>query len=73
MPDGADVTVPVPAPALVTVSVRVVAVVLNVAVTDRAAVIDTVHVPVPVQPPLHPPNVEPLAADAVNVTDVAFA
>src|SRR6185436_669222 len=69
MPDGDDVTVPVPAPALVTVSVCVVAELLKVAVTVRAAVIDTVHVPVPVQPPLQPPNVDPLAADAVSVTD----
>ena len=48
-------------------------VVLNVAVTLRAAVIDVTHVPVPVQMPLHPVNVEPLAAAAVSVTDVPLA
>ena len=50
-----------------------VPVVLKVAVTDCAAFIATVHVPVPVQAPLHPANVDPLAADAVRVTDVPFA
>ena len=73
MPDGDDVTVPLPVPALATVSVCVVAAVLNVAVTDCAALIATVHVAVPVQPPLQPANVEPLAADAVSVTDVPLA
>jgi hypothetical protein len=34
---------------------------------------DTVHVPVPVHAPLHPANAEPLAAVAVNVTDVPLA
>ena len=43
---------------------------LKVAVTERAAVIDVVQVAVPVHAPLHPPNVEPLAAAAVSVTDV---
>ena len=43
---------------------------VNVAVTDRAAVIATVHVPVPVQAPLQPANVEPAAGAAVSVTDV---
>ena len=50
-----------------------VPVVLKVAVTDRAAVIDTVQVPVPVHAPLQPENVEPLAADAVSVTEVPLA
>ncbi len=44
--------------------------VLKVAVTDRAEVIDTVHVAVPVQAPLQPANVEPLAGVAVSVTRV---
>jgi hypothetical protein len=44
--------------------------VLNVAVTERAAVIDTVQVPVPLHAPLQPANVAPLAAVAVSVTDV---
>ena len=47
--------------------------VLNVAVTFRAAVIDVAQVPVPVQAPLQPAKVAPLAATAVNVTDVPLA
>ena len=47
--------------------------VLNVAVTLRAAVNDVTQVPVPVQMPLQPANVEPLAAAAVSVTDVPLA
>ena len=47
-----------------------VLVVLKVAVTARAAVIETVQVPVPVHAPLQPVNVAPLAAAAVRVTDV---
>jgi hypothetical protein len=43
---------------------------VNVAVTDRVAVIATVHGPVPVHAPLHPANVEPLVDVAVNVIDV---
>jgi hypothetical protein len=74
MPAGDDVTVPVPLPARVTVAVNVaVPDVLNVAVTARAAVIDTVHVLVPLQAPLQPANAEPLAAAAVNVTDAPLA
>ena len=66
-----DVTVPVPLPALETVSVNVVLELLNVAVTLRAAVIETVHaVAVPLHAPLQPPNVDPLAAAAVSVTEV---
>jgi hypothetical protein len=67
MPVGALVTVPLPAPVLLTVSVTLCW--ANVAVTDWAALIVTVHVPVPVQPaPLQPVNVEPVAGVAVNVT-----
>src|SRR5687768_17347656 len=72
MPDGDEVTVPVPVPARVTLSANVVAV-LNVAVTARAAVIETVHAPVPEHAPLQPANVEPLDAAAVSVTDVPLA
>ena len=50
-----------------------VPVVLNVAVTARAAVIDSAQVPVPVHAPLQPANVEPLAAAAVSVTAVPLA
>ena len=72
MPLGEDDTVPVPVPAFVTLNANVDAP-LNVAVTARAAVIDVVHAPVPVHAPLHPANVEPLAAAAVSVTDVPLA
>src|SRR3990172_4952780 len=43
---------------------------LNVAVTDLAASIVTVHVPVPVHAPDQPPKVEPVEAAAVSVTTV---
>ena len=66
-------TVPAPVPSLATVSAKLAVVLLNVAVTLRAAVIDTVQVPVPVHAPLQPANVEPLAAAAVSVTDVPLA
>jgi hypothetical protein len=70
IPAGTDVTVPVPVPAFVTASAYVFSV--NVAVTALAAVIGTVHVPVPVQPPLQPVNVEPVAGAAVSVTVVPW-
>src|ERR1700683_1087453 len=47
--------------------------VLNVAVTACAALIVTVHVPVPVQFPLHPVNVDPPVAAAVSTTCVPTA
>jgi hypothetical protein len=72
MPAGADVTVPAPVPARVTASGNE-AEPLNVAVTERAAVMDTVQLPVPEHAPLQPANVEPLAGAAVRVTDVALA
>ncbi len=62
-------TVPVPAPARVTVSAKVPPEPLNVAVTARACVIDTVQLPVPVHAPFQPAKVEPLAAAAVSITD----
>jgi hypothetical protein len=43
---------------------------VNVAVTDRVAVIATVHGPVPVHPPLQPAKVEPLVGVAVKVIEV---
>ena len=71
MPPVFDVTVPVPLPAFDTVSAKVVLELLNDAVTERAADIDTVQdVAVPLHAPLQPPNVEPLAAAAVRVTEV---
>jgi hypothetical protein len=45
--------------------------IVNVAVTLLAMVIDTTHEPVPEQtPPDQPVNVDPTAGVAVNVTDV---
>ena len=60
----------VPKLKLVGDSVRTGPPVLKVAVTDLAALIVTEHVPVPVQAPLHPANVEPDAGEAVSVTAV---
>ncbi len=71
MPAGVEVTVPLPLPLLPTDSVYVLSV--NVAVTEVAAVIATVHVPVPLHPPpLQPMNIEPVDADAVSVTAVPW-
>ena len=61
-----------PLPDLLTVRVWL-PVRLNVAVTDWAALMVTLHVPVPEQPaPLHPPKAEPEAAVAVRVTGVLY-
>jgi hypothetical protein len=71
MPAGALVTVPLPVPDFVTVSAKEVVGNVNVAVTEVAALIVTVHVPVPAQPPpLQPVNVDPAAGAAVRVTTV---
>ena len=62
------VTVPVPVPGFVTV--KLYAVVAKVAVTDVAAFIVTVQVPVPEHPPPdQPEKVDPLVAEAAKVTD----
>ena len=72
MPAGALVMLPLPAPDVATVSVNEDC--TNVAVTDVAALIVTLHVPVPVQPPpLQQVNVEPVAGVAVKVTAVPLA
>ena len=69
-----DVTVPLPVPAGFTVSVNRCTLPLKVAVTDRAPLIVTVQVVlVVVQLPLHPPNVDPLAAAAVSTTTVPLS
>ncbi len=68
-PAGALVTVPLPAPALLTVSVKDCK--AKVAVTEVAALIVTVQVPLPVQPPpLQPLKLEPAAGAAVKATKV---
>jgi len=66
------VTVPVPVPDFVTVKLYtdVAEVVAKVAVTDVAAVIVTVQVPVPEHPPDQPEKVDPLVAEAAKATDV---
>src|SRR5436189_5076263 len=69
MPAGALVMVPLPTPALLRVSVKDGR--AKVAVTVCAALIVTVQVPVPEQPPpLQPVKVEPAAGAAVSVTAV---
>ncbi len=68
MPAGVDVTNPDPDPDFVTV--RVLEVSVNVAVTDRAALIVTLHAPVPLHAPDQPANVDPDAGVAVKATGV---
>jgi hypothetical protein len=69
MEPGDDVTVPAPVPVLATESVNVGR--WKLAPTVIAAVIVTVHVPVPLQPPpLQPPKIEFTAGVAVSVTRV---
>ena len=61
--------VPVPVPDFVTV--KLYTVVAKDAVTDVAAFIVTVQVPVPEHPPpAQPEKTDPLVAKAVKVTDV---
>jgi hypothetical protein len=68
IPAGLLVTVPLPLPDLAAVSVKAG---WNVAVTARAWLMVTWHVPVPVQPsPLQPVKAEPAPAAAVSVTSV---
>src|SRR5207302_1150021 len=72
IPDGLLVTEPFPARATFSSNGYVTR--LNVAVTDCAAVIFMLHVPVPEQAaPLHPAKVAPAAAVAVKVTVVPLA
>jgi CheY-like chemotaxis protein len=71
MPAGLLVTVPVPVPASVTVSGEMI--VLNVAVTEAAALIVTEQAPVPVHATLKPANVDPLPGLSVKVTTVPLA
>src|SRR5882724_183139 len=72
MPAGLLVTAPAPAPALLTVSVKVCR--ANVAVTVVAALIVTMQVPVPEQPPpLQPVTVELASGVALKVMAVPLA
>ena len=71
MPAGALDTEPGPLPARVTVSGCGLPV--NVAVTARACVIVTVHVPLPVHAPDQPVNVVFAPGVAVSVTLVLYA
>jgi hypothetical protein len=64
MPLGLEVTNPEPLPASVTTSEYSSA---KLAVTVWFALSVTVHVPVPVQAPVHPTNVELIPGAAVNV------
>jgi len=69
MTAGDEVTLPAPLPPLVTESTYVLSV--NVAVTDVAAVIVTIHVLLtPQPPPLQPVKVESVPDVAVSVTGV---
>jgi hypothetical protein len=69
IPDGLEVTVPSPRPVLLTVSVKLFSV--NAAVTDRAALIVTVHVaPETESHPVHPAKIESAPGAAVSVTEV---
>ena len=70
IPEGALVTEPEPLPATVTDSWKLEVTVLKVAVTDCAALMVTLQMPVPVQAPLQPAKLAPAAAVAVNVTTV---
>jgi hypothetical protein len=72
IPAGELETLPDPVPLLDTVK-SCGGTALNVAVTDLAASIVTVHPPVPVQSPDQPANSEPTAAVAVSVTDVPWS
>ena len=69
------VTVPVPAPDLVTVNKNVgTTTTSNCAFTVCAALIVTLHVPVPLHPaPVQPANVDPATGAAVNTTTVFCA
>src|SRR5256885_87220 len=70
MPAGLESTVPAPEPASVTDSGYAIRV--NVAVTALAAVIVTLHAPVPLHAPDQPANVDPVAALAVSNTTVPW-
>jgi len=68
MPAGVDVTVPLPFPVFPTVSANTFFV--KVAVTDFAAVIETVQAPVPEHAPVQPVKIESEVGVAARETDV---
>ena len=72
IPAGMLVTVPLPDALTVSVWDCVWVCWVNVAVTVAADVSVTLQEPVPVHAPLHPVNVEPVAAAAVKVTAVPY-
>src|SRR5215208_1194657 len=73
MPAGWLTTAPVPVPRFETVRARRSGAPPNVAVTERAAFIVRVHVPVPEQSPDQPVKLSPDAGVAVRVTSVPSA
>jgi hypothetical protein len=77
IPEGLLVIVPAPVPALWTVSWKEVggggALAVNVAVTEVSLVKVTLHVPIPLQAPDQPANVEVAFGAAVSVTIVPLA
>ena len=71
IPVGLLVTVPLADPVTVVSRVNVSVLRLKVAVTVVSALMVTVQLPVPLQPPpLQPEKTEPLAALAVKVTEL---
>ena len=71
IPEGALLTVPLPVPVLVTLRAKDCW--TKPAVTEAAALIVTMQVPVPEQPPLQPVKVELASGVAVKVTAVPLA
>ena len=73
IPPSSELTVPLPVPTLLTVTARLKRCGVKLAVTDCAALIVTVQMPVPVHAPLQPPKVEPAAGVAVKVIGVPLS
>jgi hypothetical protein len=71
IPVGEEVTVPPPVPVLVTL--KLYWILVNVAVTEAAALIVTLQLPVPVHAPLQPVKVDAPSGEAVSVTTVPDA
>jgi hypothetical protein len=73
IPAGELVSVPVPVPLLATVRMKGPGFAVKFALTDFAASMVTLQVPVPLQAPLQPANVEPESGVAVKFTTVSLA